>query len=75
MWRRTAMPPASGKIKSARRCSRNFTAPMARLPLNKWLLDLGAAALDQNKQNDYYEYTSNNPNDRGVIHFVSSFLQ
>jgi hypothetical protein len=43
--------------------------------LNSLLLDLGAAALDQYKQNDNYEYTSDYPNDGGVIHFVSSFLQ
>jgi hypothetical protein len=57
----------------------HITAPTVFLlpcyHLNKLLLDLGAAALDQNKQNDNRENSSDNPNDRGVIHFDSSFLQ
>jgi hypothetical protein len=47
--------------------------PQLRQPsLMLLLLDLGAAALDQNSQNDDNQHTSNNPNDQGTVHNNSS---
>jgi hypothetical protein len=37
------------------------------------LLDLGAAALNQNNQSDYDQYGGNNPDDCGSVHIDSSF--
>jgi hypothetical protein len=39
------------------------------------LLDLRAAALDQNDQHDNSQHTGNNLNDGGTIHIQSSFPQ
>jgi len=69
------VPPARGKTKSYQHTTRGFTAPIANLPMEVLLLGLGAAALDQNKQNDNRQYATDNLNDRGSFHIDSSFLQ
>jgi hypothetical protein len=43
-------------------------------PLKRLLLDLCAAALNQNGQYDDNQHTSYNPNDHGTVHKNSSFL-
>jgi hypothetical protein len=55
-----------------RPAKRAFTTPPAQKAA---LLDLRAAALDQNDQHDHSQHTGNNLNDEGTIHIQSSFPQ
>jgi len=47
----------------------------ASLPMRPVLLDLGAAALDENNQYDESQNAGNNSDDRVGIHIDSSFLR
>jgi hypothetical protein len=42
--------------------------------VNVVLLDLRAAALNQNAQHNNEKQSGNNPDNRGLIHFESPFL-
>jgi hypothetical protein len=50
-------------------------APSRRRRKKAALLDLRAAALDQNDQHGHSQHTGNNLNDEGTIHIQSSFPQ